>query len=289
PRNTETNSEEKPQQQQQPPNTDKMGRPTVNSEGERIEYIGNTRFPRARIRPRKTITPGEAIGQSSPAERIEKVSIKDQATQKFRDVLSPEKNLESRSKIIGEIGESYFQNILDLRKNGAKLFMAPNQLIPANKARFLPNLEGKTLTGKAVDVSELCKGKTTLLTIEFVKFAEKHTMSFISVFEQAFSGIGGAQVVQVNIEENWAKAMVLKMCLPVVRRNIPKHRHASYVVRYGGVESLKTMLGIANPLIGYAFLVDKNTRVRWYANGEAVNDESSIMVALTKELLRKTK
>ncbi|KAJ2399457.1 Mitochondrial ATPase complex subunit atp10 [Coemansia sp. RSA 2559] len=281
PPNTETGQ----QAQQQPGAADSR----ENGQEEKIEYIGNTRFPRPRIKPRKTITPGEAIGQNDPAQKIVKAPIKEQVAQKWRDVLSPEKNLESRSRIIGEIGESYFQNILDLRKNGAKLFMAPNQLIPANKAKFLPNLEGKTLTGKSVDVSALCKGKTTLLTIEFVKFAEKHTMSYISVFEKAFADSTKAQVIQVNIEENWAKAAVLRMCFPLIRRSIPKHRHDSYVVHYGSVDSLKKMLGIANPLIGYAFLVDKHTRVRWYANGEAVNDESAIMSALTKELLRKTK
>ncbi|KAJ2747695.1 Mitochondrial ATPase complex subunit atp10 [Coemansia sp. BCRC 34301] len=256
---------------------------------EKIEYIGNTRFPRPRPKPRRTITPGDAVGLDTPAGRVEHKPLKTQLEQKFRDVLSPEKNLESRAKIIREIGTSHFQNILDLRNNGDKLFEAPAQLIHANKAKFLPNLEGKTLTGANVDIIDLCRDKTTLLTIEFVKFAEKHTRSFINVFEAAYMGNPKVQVVQINIEENWAKAVVLRMCLPYVRRAIPKHRHATYVVHYGGVESLRNTLGIANPLIGYAFLVDSMTRVRWYANGEAVQSEGINMVALTRELMRKAK
>ncbi|KAJ2001834.1 Mitochondrial ATPase complex subunit atp10 [Coemansia sp. RSA 2322] len=258
-------------------------------EQEKIEYIGNTRFPRPRPKPRRTITPGDAVGLDAPAGKVEHTPIKVQLEQKMRDVLSPEKNLESRAKIIREIGESYFQNILDLRNNGDKLFEAPAALIPAAKAKFLPNLEGKTLAGANVDIVDMCRGKTTLLTVEFVKFAEKHTQSYINVFEASFADSANAQVIQINIEENWAKAAVLKMCLPYVRRAIPKHRHSTYVVHYGGVEALRNSLGIANPLIGYAFLVDTNTRVRWYANGEAVQSEGISMVSLTHELLRKAK
>ncbi|KAI9506032.1 ATPase assembly factor ATP10, partial [Coemansia spiralis] len=201
-------------------------------------------------------------------------------------VLSPEKNLENRAKIIDEISESYFQNILDLRNNGPKLFEAPAQLIPTKKAKFLPNLEGKTLNGADVDIAALCHGKVTLLTVEFVKFAEKHTMSYISVFEKEFADNKKTQVVQVNVEENWAKGAILRMCIPYVKRSIPKHRHDTYVVHYGAVDNLKRMLGIANPLIGYSFLIDRTSRIRWYANGEAADSEGATMVALTLELLR---
>ncbi|KAJ1965091.1 hypothetical protein GGI12_001007 [Dipsacomyces acuminosporus] len=256
------------------------------SEQRKIEYIGNTRFPRPRPKPRKTITPGDAVGQHTQAEKAAHKPFKEKFEQKWRDILSPEKNLETRAKIIREIGESHWQNILDLRDNGEKLFEAPSQLISPKKARFMPNLEGSTLSGNPVDVSQMCRGKTTLLTIEFVKFAEKHTLSYINVFEKSFAGRKKAQVIQVNIEENWAKAAVLKLCLPYTKRIIPRHRHDSYVVHFGNVEPLRSALGIANPLLGYAFLIDPKTRIRWYANGEAVKSEGATMIALTEELLR---
>ncbi|KAJ1864627.1 Mitochondrial ATPase complex subunit atp10 [Coemansia sp. RSA 2703] len=256
---------------------------------EKIEYIGNTRFPRPRPKPRKTIRPGEAVGQQTPAGKLEHKPLKQKIDEKWRDILSPEKNLETRAKIIKEITESHWQNILDLRNNGEKLFEAPSDLISAATARYLPNLEGNTLTGDSADIVDLCRGKTTLLTIEFTKFAEKHTLSYINLFEKVFGDNEKAQVVQVNIEENWAKAAVLRLCLPYVRRSIPKPRHPRYVVHYGGVEGLRNTLGIANPLIGYAFLVDPKTRIRWYANGEAVQSEGTAMLTLTEALLRKTK
>ncbi|KAJ1955813.1 hypothetical protein EC988_001676 [Linderina pennispora] len=256
--------------------------------GRKIEYIGNTKFPRPRPKPRQTITPGQAVGQAEPApEKVVHRPLKQKIDDKWRDILSPEKNLESRAKIINEIGTSYWQNVLDLRDNGTKLFEAPAQLIPARQARFLPNLEGKTLNGNSVDIAQMCRGKTTLLTVEFVKFAEKHTLSYIDVFEKAFGDRGKAQVVQVNIEENWAKAAILKMCLPYTKRVIPQHRHNNYVVHFGNVETFRNAMGIANPLIGYAFLIDPRTRIRWYANGEAVKNEGVTMLALTEALLRK--
>ncbi|PIA16495.1 hypothetical protein COEREDRAFT_42491 [Coemansia reversa NRRL 1564] len=206
--------------------------------------------------------------------------------QKMRDVLSPEKNLETRAKIIHDIGHSYFQDIVDLRNNGDKLFEAPQQLIKSGRAKYLPNLEGKTLAGVNTDIVDLCRNNTTLLSVEFTKFAEKHTQSFVSVFEKTFAGVNAIQLVQANIEENWAKALVLKLCLPYLRKSMPKHRHANYLVHYGDVEYLRKALGIANPLIGYVFLIDANTRVRWYANGLAVKSEAETMVRLTRSLAK---
>ncbi|KAJ2455715.1 Mitochondrial ATPase complex subunit atp10 [Coemansia sp. RSA 2336] len=259
-------------------------RPEVNEDGEKIEYFGNTRFPKPRAKPRRTITPGDAVGQATPAVKPTPQPLKDQLQQKWRDILSPEKNMEARARIIHDIGHSYFQDIVDLRNNGDKLFEAPKQLIPSARARFLPSLPGKTLLGDSCDLIDLCSGKLTLLSINFTKFSEKHTQSFIEPFEAAFGEQEGVQVVQLNVEENWAKAMVLQLCLPFLRRQIPKHRHGQYLVHYGNVEDLRKSLGIANPLIGYVFLVDKKMRVRWYANGLAIMSEAQAMVALAKRL-----
>ncbi|KAJ2897613.1 hypothetical protein GGI21_004926, partial [Coemansia aciculifera] len=118
----------------EPPKTEGWAPHAGEPKEEKIEYIGNTRFPRPRPKPRRTITPGDAVGIEAPAGKVEHAPLKAQLEQKWRDVLSPEKNLESRARIIREIGTSHFQNILDLRNNGDKLFEAPARLIPAIKA-----------------------------------------------------------------------------------------------------------------------------------------------------------
>ncbi|KAJ2191827.1 Mitochondrial ATPase complex subunit atp10 [Coemansia sp. RSA 522] len=258
---------------------------TQEPDDEKIEYFGNTRFPKFRAKPRRTITPGDAIGQATPTVKPAPQTLKEQAQQKWRDILSPEKNLESRARIIHDIGHSYFQDIVDLRDNGDKLFEAPKQLIRSSKAHYLPSVSGKTLAGQKTDVIDLCRGKTTLLTVNFNKFSELHTNSFIDPFEAAFADSEDAQVVRLNIEENWAKAMVLQMCLPYLRRHTPKDRHANYLIHYGDVEGLRKSMGIANSLIGYVFLIDKELRVRWYGNGLAVMSEAQSMVMLTQRLI----
>ncbi|KAJ2501479.1 Mitochondrial ATPase complex subunit atp10 [Coemansia sp. RSA 1972] len=258
---------------------------TQEPDDEKIEYFGNTRFPKFRAKPRRTITPGDAIGQATPTVKPAPQTLKEQAQQKWRDILSPEKNLESRARIIHDIGHSYFQDIVDLRDNGDKLFEAPKQLIRSSKAHYLPSVSGKTLAGQTTDVIDLCRGKTTLLTVNFNKFSELHTNSFIDPFEAAFADSEDAQVVRLNIEENWAKAMVLQMCLPYLRRHTPKDQHANYLIHYGDVEGLRKSMGIANSLIGYVFLIDKELRVRWYGNGLAVMSEAQSMVMLTQRLI----
>ncbi|KAJ2820581.1 Mitochondrial ATPase complex subunit atp10, partial [Coemansia erecta] len=261
---------------------------TKEADDEKIEYFGNTRFPKFRAKPRRTITPGDAVGQSTPAVKPVPVPLKEKMQQKWRDVLSPEKNLESRARIIHDIGHSYFQDIVDLRDNGDKLFEAPKRLIRSSRAHYLPSVSGKTLTGVNTDVIDLCQGKTSLLCVNFNQFSERHTRSFVEPFEAAFAGTENVQVVELNIEENWAKAMVLHLCLPYVRKHVPKEKHATYLVHYGNVEELRKAMGIANSIIGYVFLVDKDMRVRWYANGMAVMSEAQTMVALTRTLVRTT-
>ncbi|KAJ2713997.1 Mitochondrial ATPase complex subunit atp10 [Coemansia spiralis] len=254
---------------------------------EKIEYFGNTRFPKPRPKPRRTITPGDAVGQDTPAERAERQPLRQQMEQKMRDVLSPEKNLETRAKIIHDIGHSYFQDIIDLRNNGDKLFEAPAQLIHANRAKYLPSLAGRTLDFKRSDIIDLCRGKTTLLSVDFTKFAERHTRSFTTVFDREFGEADNMQVVYANIEENPAKAVVLALCYPFVKRATPKKDHPNYLIHLGGVEPFRKALGIANPLIGYVFLVDPDMRVRWYANGLATETETETMVRLARSLAAK--
>ncbi|KAJ1731481.1 Mitochondrial ATPase complex subunit atp10 [Coemansia biformis] len=256
---------------------------------EKIEYFGNTRFPKPRPKPRRTITPGDAVGQDTPAVKAERQPLRQQMEQKMRDVLSPEKNLESRAKIIHDIGHSYWQDHMDLRNNGDKLFEAPPQLIDASRAKYLPGLTGRTLGRQASDITDLCRGKTTLLSVDFTKFAEKHTRSFTSVFERECEGRDDMQVVFANVEENLAKAVVLALCLPFVRRAVPKKHHKNYLLHYGAVEPFRKALGIANPLIGYVFLVDASMRVRWYANGLATESEATTMVRLAQNLASKAK
>ncbi|KAJ2365529.1 Mitochondrial ATPase complex subunit atp10 [Coemansia sp. RSA 2610] len=282
-------AESKPAESKPVDSTNAQPAKPQNVDDEKIEYFGNTRFPKFRPKPRRTITPGDAVGQATPAVKPTPQPLTAQMQQKWRDILSPEKNLETRAKIIHDIGHSYFQDIVDLRDNGDKLFEAPKQLIRGTRAHYLPSVSGKTLAGANADVLDLCEGRTTLLSINFNKFSERHTQSFVEPFEAAFADAENVQVVQLNIEENWAKAVVLQMCLPFLRRQIPKHRHDRYLVHYGNVEELRKSMGIANSLIGYVFLIDKELRIRWYANGLAVMSEAQAMVALTRKLAKTNK
>ncbi|KAJ1813194.1 hypothetical protein LPJ56_003556, partial [Coemansia sp. RSA 2599] len=66
----------------------KAGQPQqLQQQPEKIEYIGNTRFPRPRPKPRKTIQPGEAVGQQTPAGKVVHKALKEKIDDKWRDIL----------------------------------------------------------------------------------------------------------------------------------------------------------------------------------------------------------
>ncbi|KAJ1917842.1 hypothetical protein H4219_002952 [Mycoemilia scoparia] len=236
-------------------------------------------------KPKRGVSPGDAIGQAEPASGIKHAPLKERFEKKFRDALDKDKNMEKRKEIIRKIGESYWQDFVDLRNNGTKLFAASTNIIPAKISRYLPNLEAKNLAGKDVELVESVRGKVSLVTMEFAKFAEPHTQSFSQPFLEKFSTDHNIKCIRINIQENWLKAILLKACLPYTRAQIPKDRQQDYFIHFGSVESLKKSLGITNSLIGYAFLVDKSSRIRWYGNGTATDVEIETLLRLTSELL----
>ena len=54
---------------------------------------------------------------------------------------------------------------------------------------------------------------------------------------------------------------------------------------YGKFYNIKKTLLIHNSIIGYAFLVDKNGRIRWSSHGIPDSGELNSMIKCTHELL----
>lgn len=50
------------------------------------------------------------------------------------------------------------------------------------------------------------------------------------------------------------------------------------------MEEIREKLAMVNSMMGYVFLVDKDLRIRWYANGEATPKELESMKAIVARL-----
>lgn len=92
------------------------------------------------------------------------------------------------------------------------------------------------------------------------------------------------------MEENPAKALIQRLFTYRIRGMTPTDLHASYVMYQKELpDHFKEHTGMRNKQMGYVMLVDKQGKIRWQANGEAVQHELESMKRLTEELIKDVK
>ena len=115
-------------------------------------------------------------------------------------------------------------------------------------------------------------------------WAERQVASFTGrkenpdLHELTKTKIGGEtlQTVDINLEENLAKAWLVRIFMGRMRRQVPKEQHERYfLVRKGVDESIKEAIGMMNSRVGYVYLLDENCRIRWAGSGSAEGNELS--------------
>ncbi|KAI9092880.1 ATPase assembly factor ATP10 [Phlyctochytrium arcticum] len=155
----------------------------------------------------------------------------------------------------------------------------------ANASPLIPNPVTKSLSGNTTDVLSLvAEKKASLVTFAFSAFGEPHVKSFTDKFLEEFDSEPSVQLVQLNIEENWIKAPVLRLMTPFIRRKVPKERRDRYLMYYASIAESRRAAGMTNSVLGWVNLVDSEGRVRWQAHGPAKPQELNAMIKLTREL-----
>ena len=103
-------------------------------------------------------------------------------------------------------------------------------------------------------------------------------------------GGGDWQKVEINIEEDWMKALLIRMSLGGMRKAMaggPAAWARYFVVRKGVSEQVRHDLGIANGKVGYVYLVDGECRIRWAGCANAEEKEVEALVAGLRRLVAK--
>lgn len=172
----------------------------------------------------------------------------------------------------------------EMRKHGGKMYYASSQLIKADKAGYMPNFEAQDLSRNKINTTEKLVGKITLMTFVYAKFGEPHVDTFIKPFLEKYKDAKDIQVVEVNVQENILKQLLLKVFIPSIRKNLPAERKDNYCLIMKDISKTRKCLDMTNQYIGYSFLVDEDCKVRWAAHGEATPEEVGNMLAMTDYL-----
>ena len=113
--------------------------------------------------------------------------------------------------------------------------------------------------------------------LRFVHPSQVQTASFVDPTNEAFLSNPNYRFVQINLQENLLKSLLVSMFLSSLRQTIPAELQPTYLVSSQNMEYVRDDLGMVNKHIGYVYLLDEHLKVRWAACGDAKLEEADAL------------
>ncbi|EIN08441.1 hypothetical protein PUNSTDRAFT_87856 [Punctularia strigosozonata HHB-11173 SS5] len=206
--------------------------------------------------------------------------------QRRADLLDQDKRLAKRQHLIKQVGTGYWSDLNATRRHGGKTWIAPRVLIREDKALYFPDIAGTALdSGQKVHTTALLTGKISVVAMLNTRMSEIHASAFADPSNALFLSHPSYQYVQINLQENLLKSLLVSLFLSSIRKTVPAHLHAGYMVSSQNMEYLRDEMGMVNKHIGYVYLVDDKCRIRWAACGDAKEEETQGLVGCARALL----
>jgi ATPase complex subunit ATP10 len=192
----------------------------------------------------------------------------------------------------------YFREWSNMRHHKGKTFLAPPRLFKAEHGLYFPNLYGETLISSngMSDTTPELEDRVSVVSVFSSAWAERQAASFVApknnpeLHELVKESKGLAQLVQINVEENALKAMIVKLFMSNLRRTIAEKDWGRYfLVRKGLTEEIRDSIGLLNSKVGYTYLLDGSCRIRWAGSGVSEGDENEALVKGVRRLVEEAK
>lgn len=212
---------------------------------------------------------------------------------------SAEAKAKAKARLTDEIGRGYFEDISEIRKNGGKIAVANEVIIPEADAVKFPSLVLDSPAGGVLqlplvasplgDSSPEAGGSVVpdalLVCLSFRASSQKMAESWILPFLDEFGAAGKVQAYEVSFIDSWllSSSPVKRAFLKMTRKSSNPQRHVVYA--FGDHYDFRKELQIVNLLTGYIYLVDRLGRIRWQGFGLATKEELSSLTACTSILL----
>ncbi len=204
-----------------------------------------------------------------------------QSKKNYSNMTMRERNLEKRKDLVEKWGTNYFRDFKNIRKyRSGKTFLANPKIFKKEAALYFPNFHGETLAEKSADTTPVLQGKISVVNIYSSQWGEAQVQTFTgkkanAELHEALSQYRGvAQMVDLNIEENYMKAWIIALFQWRLRAARIKEDWGKYfIIRKGVSEKIRESIGLLNGRVGYVYLVDEQCKIRWAGSGNAEGTE----------------
>ena len=191
-----------------------------------------------------------------------------------------------------------------------KVFRSNERMFKREKALWFPNLVGETLSRRVsedetqgqMDSVGVMRGKISVVGMMSGQWAEEQVDHFLGAkqneeLQKILEGNKGkVQRVDVNMQPDWLKMMLVKLFKGRLRKLIPEERWRSYFmvklprdIRRGLTEETRDAMGLLNSQVGYVYLVDSQCKIRWAASGFPWDGEIEGLNNAIKRLIEEEK
>ncbi|KAL8705895.1 MAG: hypothetical protein Q9201_001043 [Fulgogasparrea decipioides] len=196
-----------------------------------------------------------------------------------------------------QVAKPYFRDWTRANYHRGKTFLAPSRIFRADKSLYFPNLVGSTLASPSTssDTSSVLQNQVSVVSVYSGRWAELQTQTFADneshpelakLVSETERSNGPLQKVEINIEEDWMKAIIVRTFMSRIRKQRREQDWGRYfLVRRGVTDEMREAIGMRNAKVGYVYLVDWLCRIRWAGSADAGSAEKEALVAGASKLV----
>lgn len=242
------------------------------------------------------------IGQKTPPRADENTGDHRTVSQKYRDMMDKQKNKQRQHELEYELSKSGMYELKTWEFTKGKLFHAPQHEFSAAESLYFPNFACEDLSsaqvGPHISLASRLRGKLSVVRCFTSQLAEKESRKFFQAepglnylddYAQFLQRYSNAQIVDVNVVQNMAKGLIVRLFKFSIKLSLPKQRQDCYFIAPKSLIPLKVrdLIKFDNSYVGFVYVVDRNCKVRWACCGVPTEDEIAtlwrVLDSLSKE------
>ncbi|KAF2093084.1 hypothetical protein NA57DRAFT_15911, partial [Rhizodiscina lignyota] len=237
---------------------------------------------------------GRPIGFERPPRTFENDPVDHRSWRARRDDFhNYDKHLEKRKVMFKRMSKGYYKDWANLKYNQGKTFLANPRVFKKSLSLYFPNLIGRTIaSAENKDTTSVLRNKVSVVCMFTSAWAENQIKTFIGQEEnpklrEAIASSGGrAQIVRINVEDNFMKWWMIWATMANLRLTVSREEHDKYFILNRDLPlTVRETLGLSNKNVGFVFLVDEDCQIRWAGCGEANATEREYLVKGLHRLL----